>query len=118
LINVNPGFVANPNGVFNETFPLEPEPTIARIVESLSVKNEAAAVLPKAREVVPVKCVPTIKIVSPLWPLAGAKKVIVGAKLSWPVESTNVKELTEGLFPKATCEIKSAIIKRFFLQKW
>jgi hypothetical protein len=55
LIKVKPRFDAAPNGVITETLPLEPEPTIAHIVESLSVKNEAAVVTPKATIPVPVK---------------------------------------------------------------
>ena len=73
--------------MITETLPVEPESTIAIILESLNALNQAAGVPPKATVVVPLKCAPTINILSPLCALVGVKKEITGAVVSCAVES-------------------------------
>ena len=78
-MKVNPANVVVPPGVVTLILPDAPLPTMAVMLVAELTVNEVAAIPPKLTEVVPVKLVPVIVIDSPTAPLAGVKKVIVGA---------------------------------------
>ena len=62
-----------------ETLPLAPPvPTTAVICVALFTVKEAAAVPPKETAVAPVKLVPVITILEPLYPEVDVKEEIVG----------------------------------------
>jgi hypothetical protein len=59
------------------TLPLVPEPTTAVIEVALTTVNDEAAVPPKLTAVTPVKFVPVIVTVVPVFADVGVKEVIV-----------------------------------------
>ena len=70
-----------PDGVVTETFPVAPPvPTTAVICVALFTVKDAAAVPPNETAVVPVKSVPVIIIVEPLYPELAFNEVTVGAR--------------------------------------
>ena len=66
-----------PPGVVTLITPVAPFATVAVIEVALAVKD-AAAVMPKATAVAPVKLVPVMVTVVPVPPLPGVNEVIVG----------------------------------------
>ena len=60
------------------TLPLDPLPTVALIVESLTTLKEAAAMPPNVTAVAPVKAVPLISMVYPSDPEFGEKERTLG----------------------------------------
>ena len=77
---MNPAKDPEPDGVVTETLPLAPPvPTTAVICVALFTVKEAAAVPPKETAVAPVKLVPVITIVDPLYAEDTSIEVTVGA---------------------------------------
>jgi hypothetical protein len=70
---------AVPLGVLTLITPLEPLPTTASISVLELTSNEAADVPPKLTAVAPLRLVPVIVTVSPVFAEAGVKEVIAGA---------------------------------------
>lgn len=58
-----------PPGVVTDTFPEDPEPTMAVMLVDETTLNEAAAVPPKLTEVAPSKSVPVMVMVAPVPPV-------------------------------------------------
>jgi len=76
---VNPANDTDPDGVVTITFPLAPpDPTTAVICVALLTVKEAADVPPNDTSVAPVKFVPVITILEPLYPEVDVKEEIVG----------------------------------------
>ena len=77
---MKPANEPEPDGVVTETFPVAPPvPTTAVIWVALFTVKDAAAVPPKETAVAPVKSVPVMMMVEPLYPELTFNEVTVGA---------------------------------------
>ena len=75
-IYVKPDSESKPWEPDTETLPLDPAPTVAKIVVSDVTAKDCAAVPPKLTEVVPVKPAPKMKTMVPVAPLVGLNNMI------------------------------------------
>ena len=76
---MNPDLVAVPPGVVTATLPEAPAPTVAVILVALTTVNALAATPPNVTAVAPVKLVPVMVTLVPVFCDVGVKEVMVGA---------------------------------------
>ncbi len=76
---MNPAKVPVPDAVVTDTLPEVPAATVAVILVALTTVKALAAVPPKLTAVAPVKLVPVIVTICPVFPDVGVKEVMAGA---------------------------------------